>query len=129
MPICSGAIAMGVSSPVSCRAGARCACPWLPPAPPDLLRPQYLVVRPPGDARCGVNYNTEIPCVSTANFCFQVQHRPRRRTRASAGGGATLRGGRLLELDGLPLEVGGVVEALVDRGEAQVGHVVEHPEA
>ena len=87
------------SSPVSSgRPAPPESCPRVVPgtrrAPTaERTRPQDVVVRPPGDARCGVNYNTEIPRVSTANFRAHRQHRPqadRRGTRASAGGARRL---------------------------------------
>src|SRR5262245_206579 len=67
MPICSGAIAMSARSLLR-RAPDQPGRPsrrlWsLHTHVPD--KPQYVVVGPPAYARCGVNYSTGIPCLST----------------------------------------------------------------
>src|SRR4029079_894269 len=51
------------------------------------------------------------------------------RSCATSRATAPLGRGGLLELDELPLEIGDPLEALVDRGEAQVRDRVEDPEA
>src|SRR4051794_22211226 len=78
------------------------------------LQPQYVVVGRIGYARCGVDYITEIPAVSTLAG-----------KKLPLASGPALRRRGLLELHELPLEVPDVLEALVDRRKAQVRDRVE----
>ena len=116
MPICSGAIAMGAVLPLvdaadHPRSDARALRASRAPARCPVLRHSCLGTRakttissgrmPPADARCGVNYSTEIPpcqrCQRSAGQAFTSGH-PANAPSARAGA-LGLR--RLLELDDL----------------------------
>src|SRR5258708_13865709 len=73
-----------------------------------------------------VHYITVIPHVSTV-FGRLRTLRPRAPQTPPDRRSARLRLGGLLELSDLTLEVGKVLEALVNRRESQIGHVVERP--
>src|SRR6516165_594135 len=121
IPSCCGAIAM---SSFSLR--VRYPNPGRPP-----IEPLHLVVTVHLNREMEVHYSTVIPRMSTVSGRLRTvrpqggnYRNPRLRMRWSA----LFRLRRLLQLADLALEVGEVLEPLVDRREPEVGDVIEGPQ-